>query len=285
MGIVDEIKRISKDKGIHDPTIIEKDYVIGWILRSLWTGGAWKFLIFKGGTSLKKAYFPDYRFSEDMDFNLLGAEAELEIIRQTLQGLQKGDGRGNAPAFADVSIKEKEGKKYNPGKIVGYEIKIPYRLLRERGEPARIKMDLSVGRYEKTLLPPTERPIIHKYSDYPAFSRVRVGAYSLEEIMAEKIRTIFQREGRPRDIYDIWYLSSHADMERALSIVRKKFEEKNMDFSGERLENTKNSFESNWGRMAVLVGDVPEFEEVWEVVEAVCERAGEVMGSGTEGEK
>ncbi len=285
MGIKEEIKEISKDKGITDPAIIEKDYVISWILRRLWVSGAWKSLIFKGGTALKKVYFPDYRFSEDMDFNLLGGEAELEIIRQTLENLTDGKGRSDSPAFMDVSIKEKEGRKYNPGKIVGYEIRIPYRLLRAGGEPAKIKMDLSVGRYEKTLLPPEERPIIHNYSDYPAFSRVKVMAYSLEEIMAEKIRTIFQREGRPRDIYDIWYLSSRADMERALSIVQKKFEEKKMDFSDERLENTKDAFESNWGRMAVLAEDVPEFEEVWKAVETVCGRAEKVMRSGTEVEK
>ncbi|WP_431214673.1 nucleotidyl transferase AbiEii/AbiGii toxin family protein [Puia sp. P3] len=28
-------------------------------------------LVFKGGTVLKKVYFPDYRFSEDLDFTLL----------------------------------------------------------------------------------------------------------------------------------------------------------------------------------------------------------------------
>lgn len=30
-----------------------------------------KNLVFKGGTVLKKAYFEDYRFSEDLDFTLL----------------------------------------------------------------------------------------------------------------------------------------------------------------------------------------------------------------------
>jgi len=31
-------------------------------------------LAFKGGTVLKKAYFPDYRFSEDLNFTLLNSE-------------------------------------------------------------------------------------------------------------------------------------------------------------------------------------------------------------------
>ena len=29
-----------------------------------------EYLIFKGGTALKRCYFPDYRFSEDLDFSL-----------------------------------------------------------------------------------------------------------------------------------------------------------------------------------------------------------------------
>jgi len=40
-------------------------------------------LFFKGGTALKKCYFPDYRFSEDLDFTL-GEEVPFEIIRKEL---------------------------------------------------------------------------------------------------------------------------------------------------------------------------------------------------------
>jgi len=52
--------------------IIEKDYVLGWLLWGIATdptlGQAW---IFKGGTCLKKCYIETYRFSEDLDFTVL----------------------------------------------------------------------------------------------------------------------------------------------------------------------------------------------------------------------
>ena len=51
--------------------IIEKDYVLGWVLAGISnhneTGSSW---IFKGGTCLKKCYFETYRFSEDLDFTI-----------------------------------------------------------------------------------------------------------------------------------------------------------------------------------------------------------------------
>jgi predicted nucleotidyltransferase component of viral defense system len=53
-------------------TQIEKDYILSWILFGI-AGNELlsKQLVFKGGTVLKKIYFPDYRFSEDLDFTLL----------------------------------------------------------------------------------------------------------------------------------------------------------------------------------------------------------------------
>jgi len=49
--------------------VVEKDYVIGWLLSRFWA--------FKGGTCLKKCYFETYRFSEDLELrseweNMLG---------------------------------------------------------------------------------------------------------------------------------------------------------------------------------------------------------------------
>lgn len=48
------------------PSIVEKDYVLGWVLAAIAqhreSSTNW---VFKGGTCLKKCYFETYRFSED----------------------------------------------------------------------------------------------------------------------------------------------------------------------------------------------------------------------------
>ena len=65
-----EILDIASAFGL-SPQVVEKDYVLGWVLAGIYQHAAltenW---IFKGGTCLKKCYFETYRFSEDLDFTL-----------------------------------------------------------------------------------------------------------------------------------------------------------------------------------------------------------------------
>jgi uncharacterized protein len=66
-----EIQKKARNEGVRDQQI-EKDYVLSWILQGIAMHKALsKIIVFKGGTVLKKAYFKDYRFSEDLDFTLL----------------------------------------------------------------------------------------------------------------------------------------------------------------------------------------------------------------------
>ena len=68
------------------PNVIEKDYVLGWVLAGINAHpeltDKW---VFKGGTCLKKCYFETYRFSEDLDFTLRD-ENQLDegFLRHTL---------------------------------------------------------------------------------------------------------------------------------------------------------------------------------------------------------
>lgn len=90
--------------GISNPAIVEKDFWVCFVLdylfhKSLWTQS----FIFKGGTSLSKAYHVISRFSEDidliMDWRLLGMLlknrgrtarkiSRISLIRKSWQMLQ-----------------------------------------------------------------------------------------------------------------------------------------------------------------------------------------------------
>ena len=49
--------------------VLERDYLLSWILAGITQVEILRnSLVFKGGTALKKCYFGDYRFSEDLDF-------------------------------------------------------------------------------------------------------------------------------------------------------------------------------------------------------------------------
>lgn len=54
-----------------DIGVIEKDYLLGWLLAGIGRHPAladsW---VFKGGTCLRKCYYETFRFSEDLDFTV-----------------------------------------------------------------------------------------------------------------------------------------------------------------------------------------------------------------------
>src|SRR6056297_1793252 len=62
--------------------VLERDYCISWILAGLDTVKLKDKIVFKGGTALKKCYFADYRFSEDLDFTMTSAISFDDVIAE-----------------------------------------------------------------------------------------------------------------------------------------------------------------------------------------------------------
>jgi predicted nucleotidyltransferase component of viral defense system len=63
-----EISRLAQEQKVRTATI-DKDWALGHFIDAIYTIPECRnSLIFKGGTCLKKCRFPDYRFSEDLDF-------------------------------------------------------------------------------------------------------------------------------------------------------------------------------------------------------------------------
>lgn len=57
--------------------LLERDYLLSWILAGITQVEALQnSLVFKGGTALKKCYFGDYRFSEDLGFHGCGVRPD-----------------------------------------------------------------------------------------------------------------------------------------------------------------------------------------------------------------
>jgi hypothetical protein len=64
--------------------VLERDYCLAWFLCALAESDLRPVLAFKGGTALKRCYFGDYRFSEDLDFTLQ-QRVTFEDIRARLE--------------------------------------------------------------------------------------------------------------------------------------------------------------------------------------------------------
>jgi hypothetical protein len=92
----------------------------------------------------------------------------------------------------------------------------------------KIKLDISFS--EKIIMKPDLKNISHSYSDSEIINCL-VPVYPLNEIVAEKLRSLLQRN-RPRDIYDLYYLSKiipTTDYSDIAGLLKQKSENKNID--------------------------------------------------------
>ena len=184
------------------PDIVEKDYVLGWLLAALAahpeTRATW---VFKGGTCIKKCYFETYRFSEDLDFSLLPEAPYTEIaLRAALHSVTRIASDLSGIEFpADlIEVRARADAQGQPT----FQGRIAYRGPLSIPSLPRVLFDLT--QHERVLGPPDSRTPFHPYpDDLPDGTTVL--AYSLDELLAEKTRALYERT-RPRDLYDVVYL-------------------------------------------------------------------------------
>jgi predicted nucleotidyltransferase component of viral defense system len=265
-----EVRRIAAATKV-DPMVIDLDYSLGWFLLGLRkTSTSMGGLIFKGGTCLRKCYFPDYRFSEDLDFTATNHLSPTEVkgwITKSIDWISDHDG----PDFRVQPIHfEVVDDEYGSE---SYQARIYYRgPLRWGGSPRTVKLD--VTRAEKILLPVNEKQIIHPYSDQGSFNDVALPCYCLEEVIAEKIRAVGgqRRFAVSRDIYDIYNLVSFGvDMEAVKQILPEKFKGRGLSLQGvdvKSLEQRRSEFETDWDRRLyyLVTNHDLDFEEAWKCV-------------------
>lgn len=194
--------------------LIEKDYVLGWLLKGISSSSISGKLIFKGGTALSKVYFPlNWRISEDLDFTLLD-DSKMEDISSRLQDelpqvVDELSG-GIRLHFKDCYVKQDFLRV--TASFIG-----PITQHRTKIEVTREKF---IGDYIFTKVPVTY--------DYPEFSLL---VYTLHNILAEKLRSLIERT-KIRDYYDSWKLleMSVMDVELVRKLFFKKCEGKGIEF-------------------------------------------------------
>lgn len=82
--------------------VLERDYCLAWFLVGLSRVPVRDALIFKGGTALKRCYFGEYRFSEDLDFTL-AEPCELDVILMGLEAVYAEVQRASGIGFRGAS--------------------------------------------------------------------------------------------------------------------------------------------------------------------------------------
>ncbi|MBD3398331.1 hypothetical protein GF412_03920 [Candidatus Micrarchaeota archaeon] len=194
----DEVKAIATEHGV-PISQIEKDYVIGWLLWGISKNRALSNqLVLKGGNCLRKLYYPETRFSDDLDFT---AKTKFGTgqFKNHLNGLC-GQVRERSGLEFDLEQTKVKVTPISHEGLHAIDGRVYFRgFAGDSSITMRIKFDVS--EYEKIVLPLQTHPLIHGYSDADLCS-TDVLAYSLEEVLAEKLRSWIQRT-RPRDLFDM----------------------------------------------------------------------------------
>ncbi|RLI07061.1 hypothetical protein DRO24_03820 [Candidatus Bathyarchaeota archaeon] len=216
--------------------ILEKDYVLTEVIKALsQVSRLNEVLIFKGGTALRKVYFPHWRYSEDLDFTVK-YDMPKEELRQALETWYRQVEQASQIRLTTRMLHKPDGY-----------ARVRIQFLGPLAYPGMIYMDLSFD--EPLCLEPEYREVLT--SPFPDELR-KVLVYPLEELLAEKLRSLLER-GKSRDYYDVWRLlkehSSELNLELLCTVLAKKIAHKEL-----RLRSMSD----------LLPGDSKELKRYWE---------------------
>lgn len=257
--------RLARAGGRRIPeAVLERDYCLAWLLVGLSRSPLRDHLAFKGGTALKRCYFGEYRFSEDLDFTL-AIVTPLEMILAELEKIF-AEVRQASGVIIRYSRRDRKPHQNSHSVYLAYEGPLPGAAVKE------VKVDITIN--ERLVLPLQERPVLkgyEEYADLPEGSTILV--YSLEEILAEKVVALVDRSrNEPRDLYDIWYLTVRQKMDLVALIPEIAGK---LEFRGRGLDGIDAGFGKKEARLKKLwqmrlanqMAELPHFDEVYRSVQ------------------
>ncbi len=253
-------------------SVLERDYCIAWFLIGLSRAPLRNKLIFKGGTALRRCYFPEYRFSADLDFTLLKSisfeqiQQELELVYEIVK------------QAANITFR------FSRSDLTTHQNSYTFYLQYEGPFPVttrakEIKVDITIS--ERVFYEPEELAILKscdEFTDLPRGEKILV--YSLAEIVAEKTLALLDpARTEPRDLYDLWYLTDHSSsivisdclqaIHAKLAHRFKKLDDVRGEFSKKEIR-LKKTWET---RLAAQMASLPEFAYVYRSVKRVLRQA------------
>lgn len=251
--------------------VLERDYCIAWFLVGLSQVPLRRHLIFKGGTALKRCYFNDYRFSEDLDFTLAGVLPLDEI----LNGLEPVYTLVRQESGIDIRFSKPDRRQHQNTHTfyIAYQGPLPTAVSRE------VKVDITIS--EQIVCPLGNQHVIkghEEYTDLPEHHSLQV--YSLEEIAIEKLVAVTDRaRNEPRDLYDLWYLTSmgHVDLNVLHPEVDQKltFRGRNRADLRDNLALKESRLDRLWNtRLAAQMVELPPFNDVYRAVNRTLRTSG-----------
>ncbi len=210
-----EIEDKARDFAIHTSNV-QRDYVFGWLLMGIYSASPLKdVLILKGGNGLRKAYFENTRFSDDLDFateSAVSEEALMEELNKVCDVVQQG--AGIVFEKDRNKIQEKQLSDRDRSRKI-YQARLYFKDFYGNSETIVISIRMDITEFDKIFLPTQSRNLIHPYSDV-AVCTASLRCLKLEEMLAAKLKCLLQRR-YSFDLYDYVY---SIFINRALAVDR-----------------------------------------------------------------
>lgn len=245
-----DLKKLARKTGF-DVVTLEKDYALTWLLSGIYSKDSQlrSVLVFKGGTAIRKVYFPEWRLSEDLDFTII-EKVEAEVVKKGFESIFKSINGSSGITF---SLGDFDRTRYGIFVNVQFVGPLQYK--------NKIAHDMSL--IEKMVEKPARIKVKPEYADVPEFEAT---VYSLNEVISEKIRSMLQRT-RARDYYDVWRLMKEKNPNAKIvkDLLIRKCDITGIHFEPELIfeESRLSEAKKYWNvALARLTKDLPQFDSM-----------------------
>jgi len=206
------IKNIAKEKNI-SAQLVMQNFMMERLLERISLSPFQDNFILKGGFLIAAMVGLDARATMDMDATIKGIPVSEQTVKNMFLEICKIELQDDV-TFSYLSISEiREGDEYG-----GYRV-----ALSANFPPMAVPLKLDITTGDKI----TPREITYEYKLLIEDRSIRVLAYNLETVLAEKLETIISRSDqntRPRDFYDIYVLQKLQSHNIDLKLLREAIE-------------------------------------------------------------
>ncbi len=213
------IKKLSREKSISAQLMLQ-NYMLERLLERISISKYHDHFILKGGFLIAAMVGLDTRATMDMDATIKGFPVSEESIKQMFLDICKIE-LNDEVSFSFIKVEEiREGDDY-----LGYRISVTANY-----SPMSVPLKLDITTGDKI----TPKEILYEFKLLLEDRTIKVLAYNLETVLAEKLETVISRgdqSTRPRDFYDIFVLhklqSNNIDFESLRTAVAATSEKRN----------------------------------------------------------
>lgn len=220
--------------------IVEKDFVLTYILKKIYGSELKNKLVFKGGTALHKIYL-HRRLSIDLDFAELKA-VKIEEIKNIIEDKE-----------INSKIKDLHEDQDSINIILSYISVLDH----------KDNIKIQISKREKPIL-----NIIKKRLKSYFYSDFEVLTFKFEELVAEKIRALIQRN-KPRDFLDIYYIlnKKNINFDFIIKLAKQKLKNVNDSYDPNKIFDDIDLVRSLWKEdLRELISNIPNFDHVIEKI-------------------